>query len=208
MKKFRIILAIASLLCCLIALAACGGTALARPGRVHIDSDTLELSWNAVDRANRYVLEINGQELDIVIRENSYSLERLEPGEYTIRVKAADANGEYRDSEWSDSVSFVREEESGLSYRLTDGNTAYEVVGVGSVSGDVVMEDTYRGKPVTSIADGAFNSAGRLTGITIGNNVTEIGERAFYNCSGLVYVVMPDSVERASDSMRFRAAVR
>ena len=94
MKKFRITLAIASLLCCLIALAACGGTALARPGRVQIDSDTLELSWNAVDRANRYILEINGEELDTVIRENSYSLERLEPGEYTIRVKAADANGE------------------------------------------------------------------------------------------------------------------
>ena len=185
MRKFKLIFIFAALSCCLLALAACGGTKLSRPAGLNIDDETLVLSWYEVDEANRYVLEINGEELDAALREPSYSLEALQPGDYSIRVKASDVNGTYMDSDWSKTVEFTRAEESGLNYRLIDSSTAYEVAGLGSASGDVVVDDVFRGKPVTRIADGAFSSVSRLTGITIGNNVTEIGDRAFYNCVAL-----------------------
>ena len=131
MRKLRIPLILGALLCCLLAFTACGRVRLARPAGLLIDSDTLELTWYEVSEADRYTLEINGEET--TVRTNSYSLDTLAPGTYTIRVSALDLDGLYRESAWSESIGFVREEESGLSYRLINSNSAYEVVGkVGS----------------------------------------------------------------------------
>ena len=66
------------------------------------------------------------------------------------------------------------------------------------VSGDVVIPSsveyngtTYR---VTSIGDGAFYACSGLTSVTIPNSVTSIGDGAFYACSGLTSVSIPNSV--------------
>ena len=163
MKKIKIVLIFSALMCCLLALTACGSS-IARPTGLHIDQDSLELSWNASEQADRYILEINGTELNERVASNSYSLESLAPGSYQIRVKAIDLDGLYRDSAWSNPESFTRNEESGLRYQLIDGNRAYEVVGIGSASGEVVIEDVFRGKPVTSIGKNAFSNALRFNG--------------------------------------------
>ena len=47
---------------------------------------------------------------------------------------------------------------------------------------------------VTSIGDFAFYGRKGLTSVTLGNSVTSIGEYAFYGCSGLTSVAIPDSV--------------
>ncbi len=47
---------------------------------------------------------------------------------------------------------------------------------------------------VTSIRNYAFYYCTGLTSITIPNSVTSIGERAFYNCSGLTSATIPNSV--------------
>ena len=58
----------------------------------------------------------------------------------------------------------------------------------------VVIPDTIDGKSVTSIGEFAFFDCTSLTSITIPNSVTEIGWYAFYGCSSLPSVTIPDSV--------------
>ena len=78
-------------------------------------------------------------------------------------------------------------------YKLDGSDTANN-----HVSGDVVIPSsveyngtTYR---VTSIGDGAFYACSGLTSVTIPNSVTSIGDGAFYACSGLTSVSIPNSV--------------
>jgi hypothetical protein len=59
--------------------------------------------------------------------------------------------------------------------------------------GDVAIPALIDGKPVTAIGDNAFYLCG-FTRVTIGNNVTSIGERAFDWCSNLTTISLPDSV--------------
>ncbi len=65
-------------------------------------------------------------------------------------------------------------------------------------SGDVVIPEsvTYNEKtyPVTSIGEYAFYVCSGLTSITIPNSVTSIGDWAFVYCTGLTSITIPNSV--------------
>ena len=62
------------------------------------------------------------------------------------------------------------------------------------VSGVLAIPLTYDGKPVTSIGDRAFWKCTNLTSVTIPDSVTRIGRSAFNSCSSLTSVTIPDSV--------------
>ncbi len=67
-------------------------------------------------------------------------------------------------------------------------------------SGMLIVPDTFSGYPVTSIAYHAFAN-GTIYNITISDNVTAIGEHAFFDCTTLESVELSDNITEISESM-------
>lgn len=197
-KAFAAVLLI---LCFLITVPACGSARLSAPTGVNINQLDLSLNWNGVPEAAYYTIRIRGDMDDEILSSNNYyNLDRLSEGTYTISVRAeAGANSGYSSSRWSETIEFVRPHESGMTFTLTDNNTAFEVSGIGTASGDIVIPDTYRGLPVTSIGANAFMSTtastSSVTSVTFGSNVKRIGDYAFANCSKLTQLTLPEGLE-------------
>ena len=199
--------------------AACGGT-LAAPADVSVDLENT-LTWSAVTNASAYTVEIStldGSKLIDLVKEetsvNTYSFDSrrttvelsnsnrftLNEGDYIIKIKALGKTKGTSDSDWSEQYSFHKEYETGCKYVLINGGTEYEVNRVGKASGTIVIEDYYRGKPVTRIADQAFKGSVKIVDVTVGNNVTYIGKAAFSSCPKLERVVLPEGVTTIGES--------
>ena len=105
----------------------------------------------------------------------------------------------------------------GLSFALTDEDTYSVSVGLATERSVIVIPATYNNKPVTKIANKAFNECtnlkkvtipdsvtsigysafsgcSSLTSVTIGNGVTSIGSWAFSSCTSLTSITIPDSI--------------
>ncbi len=81
---------------------------------------------------------------------------------------------------------------------ISTSNSNYSVY-QGSV--DIPNSVDYEGVTYTvlSIGDEAFYLCSKLTEVTIPNSVTSIGDEAFYNCTGLTEVTIPNSVTSMGD---------
>ncbi len=83
----------------------------------------------------------------------------------------------------------------GLEYTLDSIENSYRVTGIGSCNDTGIMIPAqYKGLPVTSIGNYAFWHCTGLTSITIPDSVTSIGLQAFYYCGGLTSITIPNSV--------------
>ena len=195
MKKIRLLVILGFVLTCLVAFASCGETKLGTPDikTFTIEETTLTLTWTPVKNARGYKILVNNEEYST--KNARYPLDPLAPGDYEITVQAVASSGDYKNSAWSKTYEYTRPVESGLNYVLTNNNTEYEV-SLGSASGHIVIEETYRGRPVTAIADMGFaNKSKDVASVTIlGDNLRKIGSRAFLNCSLITDINIPDSV--------------
>ena len=180
MKKIRIFILLSLIICCLTMCMGCASN-LTIPTDLEIDQDTLVLTWSDVDGARSYTLDINGEEFDS--SKNSYKLEKLDAGEYEIKVKAR-GNGR-SESKWSEEIPFTREPETGMIFKLINNGTEYEVSNIGTAEGDIVVPDTYRNRPVTSIGRKAFAKKPRLTSVVLGENITKSANRRLRNARRL-----------------------
>ena len=101
------------------------------------------------------------------------------------------------DDETTKTLNAQNKDDQGLTYTLNNDGTA-TVSGcdrtVTSIKIPSNVESNGQTYTVTSIGDYAFWNCSGLTSVTIPDGVTSIGDYAFWNCSGLTSVDIPDSV--------------
>jgi len=86
----------------------------------------------------------------------------------------------------------------GFDYKADDtGITLLKYTGQDEV---VVIKPEYHGRPVVCIGNMAFYNCSNLTSVAIPDSVTTIGDWAFYDCSSLASVIIPDSVTSIGNS--------
>ena len=82
---------------------------------------------------------------------------------------------------------------STYSYVIEDDGTV-TITDYSGTDTDIVIPQSIDGKMVTSIGDSAFYRCSDLTSITIPEGVTSIGEDAFSGCNGLTSISIPEGV--------------
>ena len=82
-----------------------------------------------------------------------------------------------------------------LKFTLNITETEYSVSGINETDKTIItIPSNHNGLPVTVIDGRAFYNCSSLINIVIPNSVTSIGDFAFYGCSGLTSINIPDSV--------------
>lgn len=81
-------------------------------------------------------------------------------------------------------------------YTVLDDGTV-EITGYNDSDTEIVIPSEIEGMKVTSIGYGAFYNCTGLTSVTIPDSVTTIGNTAFENCIGLSSITIPNSVTSA-----------
>jgi len=79
-----------------------------------------------------------------------------------------------------------------LTYYEEDGKITIE--DCNEYAESIIIPNKIDGYPVTTIRDNAFYNCSSLKSITIPNTVTHIGGSAFGNCSSLTSISLPDSI--------------
>ena len=83
----------------------------------------------------------------------------------------------------------------GLEYTLSDDGMSYIVTGIGDCTDTmVVIPSKYNSLPVTSIGDGAFYYCTSLTSVTIPDSVTSIGSEMFDSCTSLTSITFNGTI--------------
>ncbi len=198
MKKATIGILFCLFVTSLFLFTACNKGQIGTPTGIAVDEDN-NMTWTEVADTKNYTVEVVDYETREVVltrsvRKPIYSLSELSEGDYDIRIKAIPSSRMMKESEWSETIFFHKLYETGCVYTLINNEREYQISKVGRASGEFTIEDVYRGKPVTSIADGAFRKSKTITAVTIGNNVTYVGASAFSSCPNLQKVTMSETV--------------
>lgn len=197
MKRLKRYILFISVIALAFFMIACNPPALSVPSDIFVDEDN-RLTWESVERARGYEIAIKNCTDGTVSYDTSrrlfYSLADLVEGDYEIKVRAKGNDKDYGSSDWSETVYFHKDYETGCQYKLINNNAEFEIYRVGRAKGSFTIEDYYRGKPVTRLADSSFRGSSNVEEVIVGNNVNYVGVNAFYNCSSLKKVVLPDTV--------------
>ncbi len=207
MKTGKLLLTISAvlfMLCALLPLTACEKLPpLDSPTEFVVD-DNYNITWMSVDYARGYELNITnnitGASQTATARRAVISLAYLEEGDYDIQVKAKGDGKKYTDSKWSNTIFFQKSDEAGCIYKLIGNGSEYQLSSVSPTIESIVLQDSYRGKPVTQIGEGAFRRASKIEEVVVGKYVVDIGDMAFFNCGYLTKIELPDTIETIGEA--------
>ena len=101
-------------------------------------------------------------------------------------------------------VACENNDDKDIKYTLSEDGLGYYFTWYNGNKTEVKIPSTYKKLPVIGISDRAFFCCSSLTSVEIPESVTYIGDCAFLACSSLISVKIPESVtyigERAFES--------
>ena len=183
-KALMIVLAVLLLGLAGLMLSGCDGDReLAAPTGLEITNDVL--GWKAVEGADGYTVEINGEEYKT--QNNSLDLFEItnEYGTYEIRVAADSVTEGVLSSDWSEQTSLNLTMPDWFGFLPTDDGKGWEtaVIDAAKAQGKLIIPSFFDGKAV-------------------------VRAKGFNNCTGLTGVIFPDTVEYISGFENCRMLTR
>ena len=161
------------------------------PTKMPAQNLTIEASW----KINQYTLTIkynDGKTEDTVIKQD-YNTDIQEISIPTIEG--------YSLEKWSSDiptkmpgVDLTIEAVWMCDVKYFVSDTEVSITGCNKLEGELIILDSYEGKPVTSISRGAFVNCTGITSIKLPNDLKYIGVGAFSGCSNLTNITIPNSV--------------
>ena len=98
-------------------------------------------------------------------------------------------------------------ESVGLEYEVNPDGKTCTITGIGTCKDtDLVIPSTIDGYSVTKIGYMAFYNCSELMSLIVPDSVTSIGNVAFYECSSLMSITIPDSVTSIGSGAFYRTA--
>ena len=188
-KALMIVLAVLALGLAGLMLSGCErDRELAAPTGLEITNDVL--TWKAVEGADGYTVEINGEEyktqnnsLDLFEITNKY-------GSYEIRVAADSVTAGVLSSDWSEQTSLNLTMPDWLQVYQTADEKGFElcVVDKTKAQGKLIVPSFINGKAVVGIRANGFYECTGLTGLILPDTVEYIDVNAFWGCEELTRV--------------------
>ena len=188
-KALMIVLAVLALGLAGLMLSGCErDRELAAPTGLEITNDVL--TWKAVEGADGYTVEINGEEyktqnnsLDLFEITNKY-------GAYEIRVAADSVTEGVLSSDWSEQTSLNLTMPDWLQVYQTADEKGFElcVVDKTKAQGKLIVPSFINGKAVVGIRANGFYECTGLTGLILPDTVEYIDVNAFLGCEELTRV--------------------
>ena len=180
---------------------------------VHHDAKTktcMDIGWKAYDTCSRcdyttYVEIPASHNPKSAVTENKVDSKCNEEGAYQSVVYCNDCNKELsrtnhvipQSHKMSGGICTLcggQESSSGLTFTLNSDGKSYTLTDIGSCTSKNIVIGVYNNLSVTSLGSYAFYGCSSLLSITIPESVTSIGERAFCDCSSLTGITIPESV--------------
>ncbi len=207
----RIVTAIITGIAAVIALvcgavfSACGGSSkiLETPTNLQIADEYL--TWDEVEDAKSYVVEINGTEYET--QTNSLDIMEItnQPLTYKFTVFAIGDNKKIYDSDPSEEIEYtVFEPQNLVLEKLSNGTYKISVTNSEeirkSLAGKLIIPEYVENKIITAIAVNGFRQCPNITSVYIPDGIKSIGDAAFQLCTSASRIRLPKDLQKISDS--------
>ena len=151
--------------------------------------EDLTVTWTAAGGATKYQLLLTTSDGTAALLGETAALnytvpglKLLQPGDYTITIKALSGNTEL------ESVNKAFTVTGDFVFAVRDDSTGIVVVKYNGTASTLTVPNTVAGLPVVEIGAQAFEGNTKLTSVTLPATIEIIGRRAFAECKNLLEV--------------------